>query len=66
MSDAMSSSVDDFLDEELGDEAINDADIESAPANTQVKRFTDSRRRLEERLAERRLARDLQEFDFDL
>ena len=65
MSDAVSSSVDDFLDD-IEDGAINDSDLESASGDSQTKNFTDSRRRLEERLAERRLARDIQEYDFDV
>ena len=65
MSDAVSSSVDDFLDD-IEDGAINDSDLESASGDGQTKNFTDSRRRLEERLAERRLARDIQEYDFDV
>lgn len=63
MSETMSSSVDIYLDD-IGDEAINDSDLDSGDVinNTPV---IDSRRRLEARLAERSLARDLQEFDFD-
>lgn len=64
MTDNMSSSVDDFL-EDIDDEAINDAELDSESGKTKAP-FIDSRRRLEARLAERRLARDIQEFDFDI
>ena len=64
MSDSMSSSVDSFIDID-GDEAVNDPDIDSSAAK-KIDSFIDSRRRLEDRLAERQLQRDLREFDFDL
>jgi hypothetical protein len=64
MSDTMSSSVDDFI--EISDEeAINDAELETEPGSIKTIAQIDSRRRLEERLAERQLEKDLKEFDFD-
>ena len=64
VSSSVSSSVDDFL-EDIDDEAVNDADLDSE-SNSHQTPVLDSRRRLEARLAERMLARDIQEFDFDL
>lgn len=64
MTDTMSSSVDDFL-EDIEDEAINDSELDSE-SNQQPSPVIDSRRRLEARLAERNLAKDIQEFDFDI
>lgn len=63
MSDTLSSSVDDFLDD-IEDEAINDSELDSENTSRNIP-FIDSRRRLEARLAERSLARDIKEFDFD-
>ncbi len=64
MSEPMSSSVDTFLED--GDEAINDAALEPEIEGKVADPFIDSRRRLEARLAERRLEKDLREFDFDI
>jgi hypothetical protein len=64
MSETMSSSVDDFI--EITDEdAINDEELESESNSKKVFAQIDSRRRLEDRLAERRLEKDIREFDFD-
>jgi hypothetical protein len=60
----MSSSVDDFLDI-LDDEAINDSGVDSETSGRKADPSIDSRRRLEARLAERQLAKDLREYDFD-
>ncbi|MGH1441238.1 MAG: PA3496 family putative envelope integrity protein [Cellvibrionaceae bacterium] len=66
MSDIMPSSVsssrDDFLDD-IEDEAINDPELD-AEGTSDIPSI-DSRRRLEARLADRHLAKDIQEFDFD-
>ncbi len=66
MSETISSSVDDFFDI-TDDEAVNDAELDSDTEtdSKKVDPFIDSRRRLEARLAERRLEKDLKEFDFD-
>lgn len=63
MSDTLSSD-DDFFDDDL-DDAVNDPDMNSESA-IKVAPYIDSRRRLEQRIAERRLKKDLQEFDFDI
>ncbi|MFT6389816.1 MAG: hypothetical protein ACJAUP_003211 [Cellvibrionaceae bacterium] len=62
MSDNLPSSVDGFLDD-IEDEAINGSEIDSETASKPTS-LVDSRRRLEARLAERSLARDIKEFDF--
>jgi len=62
MSETLSSSVDDFLDD-IEDEAINNP--EQDPKSVNISPMIDSRRRLEARLAERYLEKDIQEFDFD-
>lgn len=62
ISSSLSSSTEDFLDE-LGDEASNDSELDAEGASDSP--LIDSRRRLEARLAERNLAKDIQEFDFD-
>lgn len=68
MTEALSSSADDFTG--TSDEAIiNMATLQSENEIHRQSRksdpFIDSRRRLEARLAERQLAKDIQEFDFD-
>lgn len=58
MTEIASSSVDDYL--EISDDELEME--ESAPKKS--KASIDSRRRLENRIAERMLERDIQEFDF--
>ena len=69
MSEITSSSVDEFI--EISDDDAIDASGLDSEANTESStkkqdRFIDSRRRLEACLADRQLAKDIQEFNFDI
>ncbi|MGH1485046.1 MAG: hypothetical protein ACRBCI_02425 [Cellvibrionaceae bacterium] len=65
MTEIISSSVDDFI--EMSDEDTIDASgLESESSTKKADPFIDSRRRLEACLADRQLARDIQEFNFDI
>ena len=67
MSETISTSVDDFI-EISDDDAIDASGLDSGEESTKKKAdpFIDSRRRLEARLAERQLEKDIQEFNFDI
>ena len=63
MSDNISASVDPFVDGIDDELMMEESQLDSDGGITPV---MDSRRLLEARLAERALARDVQEFDFDI
>ncbi|MEO0444026.1 MAG: hypothetical protein AAFZ92_09850 [Pseudomonadota bacterium] len=54
----------DFIDI-TDDDAVNDDGLDPSPLSADSSQFTDSRRRLEARIAERQLQKDIQEFNFD-
>lgn len=62
MSDSISSSVDPFVDD-LTDDMLDD---DSLAGDELVSKPLSSRRRLENRLAELSLEKDVREFDFDI
>lgn len=62
MSDSVSSSVDPFVDD-IADDMLDD---DSLSNDEMTVKSLSSRRRLENRLAELSLAKDVREFDFDI
>ncbi|MBX2807717.1 MAG: hypothetical protein KTR20_03715 [Cellvibrionaceae bacterium] len=65
MKELVSSSIDEFS-EVINEASLLDVEAEQAGDNSEADCFLDSRRRLEDLLAERKLLKDIQEFDFDL
>lgn len=64
MSDLISSSDEDF-DVVINDSLLMDAELDSMESKDSLHSL-DSRRRLENKIAERQLLKDIQEFDFDI
>lgn len=62
MTDSSTSSVDSFYDE-INDSALSETETLSVAGSSN--RVVDSRRRLEEKLEQRYLEKDVQEFIFD-
>jgi len=75
LDESLAEPTNDVLVETLSDALVDSESLSSSDLLNEVginkshfrtKQTIDSRRRLEERLAERYLAKDMQEFDFDL
>lgn len=64
MSDLISSSDEDF-DVVINDSLLMDTELDGMESKDSLHSL-DSRRRLENKIAERQLLKDIQEFDFDI